>query len=140
MIVFIIAPIAAVIIGLAMVFSAKKEYLSDDMNSREIDEKTAKSRFLICEFYIASTFIFGFLCYMISYSREISEMTPVLWICAALVALGAVIGGALTSKSIRSGDIFKQNGFAKTVLLACLGEGVSMLGLLVYIIYLNRII
>lgn len=138
MIALFLVPLVAAIIGIVMIVSAAKEYTSDDMNTREIDNNTIKSRIIICGATIISSAIYGLFSFMFTILKEINKMSPYLWLCVALLALGALLSGFLMAKNIKGGEFFTQNGFGKTTLYGCAGTFVSIIGLLLFMLKIMR--
>ena len=137
MIALFLVPLVAAIIGIVMIVSAAKEYTSDDMNTREIDDNTIKSRIIICGATIISSAIYGLFSFMFTILKEINEMSPYLWLGVAL-APGALLSGLLMAKNIKGGEFFTQNGFGKTTLYGCAGTFVSIIGLLLFMLKIMR--
>ena len=131
---FIIAPIVATVIGIIIIVSAKKEYFLNDMNPREIDDNTARQRLLLCASFVVSSAFYGIVCFLMASIQQVNAMTPVFWISDALISLGAVLSGVLLAKGIKSGAVFSQNDFSKAAVYGCMGNVVSLAGLMVFVL------
>ena len=69
--------------------------------------------------------------------QQINEMTPVFLACDALISLGAVLSGVLMANGIKSGAVFSMNDFSKTAVYGCMGNCVSLIGLLIFVLSLK---
>lgn len=134
MIAFIIAPIVATVIGIIIIVSAKREYFLNDMNPREIDDNTARQRLILCASFVVSSAFYGIVCFLMASMRQVNAMTPVFWISDTLISLGAVLSGVLLAKGIKSGAVFSQNDFSKAAVYGCMGNVVSLAGLMVFVL------
>lgn len=131
---FIIAPIVATVIGIIIIVSAKKEYFLNDMNPREIDDNTARQRLILCASFVVSSTVYGIVCFLMASMQQVNDMTPAFWISDAMISLGAVLSGVLIAKGIKSGAVFSLNDFSKTVVSGCMGNVVSVAGLMVFVL------
>ena len=134
---FIIAPFVATVTGIIITVSAKREYFLDDMNPREIDDNTVTQRLILCASFIVPSAIYGLVCFLMASANRINEMTPVFWISDALISLGAIASGLLLSINIKSGSFFSDNDFSKTAVYGCMGNVVSLAGLMVFVLSLK---
>lgn len=64
-------------------------------------------------------------------------MTPVFWISDALISIGAIVSGFLLAINIKSGAVFSQNDFSKAAVYGCMGNVVSLAGLMVFVLSLK---
>lgn len=131
---FIIAPFVAAVIGIIITVSAKREYFLDDMNPRDIDENTVTQRLILCASFIVPSAIYGLVCFLMASANHINGMTPVFWISDALISLGAIVSGFLLAINIKSGAFFSNDGFSKAAVYGCMGNVVSLAGLMVFVL------
>ncbi|MGM9575379.1 MAG: hypothetical protein ACI3VE_05705 [Oscillospiraceae bacterium] len=131
---FIIAPFVATVIGIIIIVSAKKEYFLNDINPREIDDNTARQRLILCASFVGSSAVYGIVCFLMASMQQVNDMTPAFWISDVLISLGAVLSGVLIAKGIKSGAVFSLNDFSKTVVSGCMGNVVSVAGLMVFVL------
>ena len=134
MIAFIIAPIVATVIGIIIIVSAKREYFLNDMNPCDIDDNTVTQRLLLCASFVVSSACYGIVCFLMASMQQVNEMSPVFWISDALISLGAILSGFLLSINIKSGAVFSQNDFSKAAVYGCIGNVVSLAGLMVFVL------
>ncbi len=128
-----LVPLVAAIIGIVMIVSAAKEYTSDDMNTRGLDKNQMRSKVIIIALIPLSSAIYGLVSYAMTIISEIS-MTPYFWLCAALIAIGALLSGVLVMKYIKNGEAFTDSGFSRTIVFGTIGEVVSIIGLILFML------
>ncbi len=137
MIILVAAPLAASAAALIIMLQAAKEHYSDEKNRRNVNLRAVRSRFCVSSICVVSCFFYGLFAYAIVRINGISGMGWALYLCTALIAAGALAAALVLSSKIKSGALSAKESFTNAVIKACAPNMIAVLGLVLFIIFLQ---
>ena len=137
MIILVAAPLAASAAALIIMLHAAKEYYSDEANRRKVNLRAVRSRFCISSICVVSCFFYGLFAYTVVRINGITDMGWSLYLCTALIAAGALAAAAVLASKIRGGALSAKESFTNAVIKACAPNMIAVLGLILFIIFLE---
>ncbi len=139
MIILVAAPLAASAAALIIMLHAAKEYYSDEVNRRKVNLRAVRSRFCISSICVVSCFFYGLFAYTVVRINGITDMGWALYLCTALIAAGALAAAAVLASKIRGGALSAKESFTNAVIKACTPNMIAVLGLVLFIVFLEAL-
>ncbi len=139
MIILVAAPLAASAAALIIMLHAAKEYYSDEVNRRKVNLRAVRSRFCISSICVVSCFFYGLFAYTVVRINGINDMGWALYLCTALIAAGALAAAAVLASKIRGGALSAKESFTNAVIKACAPNMIAVLGLVLFIVFLEAL-
>ncbi len=137
MIILVAAPLAASAAALIIMLHAAKDYYSDEVNRRKVNLRAVRSRFCISSICVVSCFFYGLFAYTVVRINGITDMGWALYLCTALIAAGALAAAAVLASKIRGGALSAKESFTNAVIKACAPNMIAVLGLVLFIVFLE---